>query len=302
MERTVTAQEVLQNVTDNFAGLFFTAGHGGRNSDTGVSPRGVLKGVRWVADHELLSSINLMVIDGSRMEELSIVSSMAWKTSMTGVNGLAVGSVKIGFFPNVASPVLVAVGREPGPIYAASVTMTILDSRLVHPRVILKSGWCCSKACSPGSLVTCGRNEEGPDVCLYDFFQSRSLLSPGDVKLAHARIVEETHRTFPSHSVESWRIAANTTDEYKVQTGATATTRVEVGRRCVVSAMYFEEATDPELMASGIGEWECSSIVRSIMPKLVDGTYFTDGKVCPITHRRTGQQVREQVRLTIGPA
>ena len=27
MERTVTAQEVLQNVTDNFAGSFFTAGH-----------------------------------------------------------------------------------------------------------------------------------------------------------------------------------------------------------------------------------------------------------------------------------
>ena len=42
--------------------------------------------------------------------------------------------------------------------------------------------------------------------------------------------------------------------------------------RVWVSATYFDKATDPQLLASGVGDWECASIVRSIYPKLVDGS------------------------------
>ena len=42
--------------------------------------------------------------------------------------------------------------------------MKILDSGLVRPKVVLKSGWACSKQFPAGSLVTCGPNEKKGDL------------------------------------------------------------------------------------------------------------------------------------------
>ena len=70
------------------------------------------------------------------MEHLWICSLMAYKTPITAKEGLCVGSVKVGFFANERSPVVVGVDRDSGPIFASALAMKILDSGLRPIRTV----------------------------------------------------------------------------------------------------------------------------------------------------------------------